>query len=87
MKALVKTRPEPGLWMEEVPVPAAGTNEVLIKVFKTGICGTDLHIYRWDDWAERNVHPPRVVGREFVGEVVEIGPGAKGYAVGDRVTG
>lgn len=87
MRALVKRRPEPGLWMEEVPVPAAGTNEVLIKVFKTGICGTDLHIYHWDDWAARNVHPPRIVGHEFVGEIVEIGPGVKGYAVGDRVTG
>ena len=86
MKALVKSRPEPGLWLEEVPQPEAGANEVLIRVRKTGICGTDLHAYNWDDWAQRNVHPPRVIGHEFVGEIVALGPGVEGYQIGDRVT-
>jgi len=86
MKALVKSRPEPGIWLESVPIPTAGPNEVLIRVHKTGICGTDLHIVRWDDWAQRNIHPPRVIGHEFVGEIVEIGPGVTGYRIGDRVT-
>lgn len=87
MKALVKKYPKPGLWMEEVPVPKAGTNEVLIKTLKTGVCGTDLHIFHWDDWAQRNIHTPRIIGHEFVGEIVEVGPGVRGYSVGDRVTG
>ncbi len=86
MKALVKTRPEPGIWLESVPIPAVDTNEVLIKISKTGICGTDLHIVNWDDWAQRNIHTPRIIGHEFVGTIVEIGPGVTGYAVGDRVT-
>ncbi len=87
MKALVKRRAEPGIWLEDVPMPSAGTNEVLIKVSKTGICGTDLHIVNWDEWAQRNIHPPRIIGHEFVGHIVEIGPGVTGYAVGDRVSG
>ena len=86
MKALVKSRPEPGLWLEEVPQPEPGANEVLIRVRKTGICGTDLHIYNWDDWARRNLHTPRIIGHEFVGEIVAIGPGVEGYKTGDRVT-
>ncbi len=86
MKALVKSKTEPGLWLEDVPTPKAGTNEVLIKIHKTGVCGTDMHIYNWDDWAQRNIHTPRVIGHEFVGEIVEIGPGVTGYHVGDRVT-
>jgi threonine 3-dehydrogenase len=86
MKALVKSRAEPGLWIEDVPVPPANTNEVLIRVHKTGICGTDLHIYNWDDWAQRNIKTPRIIGHEFVGEIVEIGHGVYGYKVGDRVT-
>jgi len=86
MKALVKSRAEPGIWLESVPVPSAGTNEVLIKIHKTGICGTDLHIYNWDDWAQRNIQVPRVIGHEFVGEIVDIGAGVYGYDVGDRVT-
>jgi len=72
--------------MESVPVPRVGTNEVLIRVRKTGICGTDVHIVKWDDWAARNIHTPRVIGHEFAGEIVEIGPGVNGYQVGDRVT-
>ena len=86
MKALVKTRPEPGLWLEEVPQPEAGANEVLIRVRKTGICGTDLHLYNWDDWAQRNLRTPRIIGHEFVGEIVALGPGVDGYKIGDRVT-
>ena len=86
MKALVKSRPEPGLWLESAPIPTVGPNEVLIKVLKTGICGTDLHILNWDGWAQRNIPVPRIIGHEFVGEIVEIGPGVTGYAMGDRVT-
>jgi len=86
MKALVKKYAKEGLWMESVPVPSPGTNEVLIKISKTAICGTDLHIYNWDDWAQRNIQTPRIIGHEFVGEIVELGHGATGYSVGDRVT-
>lgn len=86
MKALVKSRAEPGIWLERVPIPHAGTNEVLISIQKTGICGTDAHIYNWDDWAQRNILTPRIIGHEFVGEIVELGSGVSGYAVGDRVT-
>ena len=86
MKALVKSRPEPGLWLEDVPQPQPGANEVLIRVRKTGICGTDLHLYNWDAWAQRNLHTPRIIGHEFVGEIVEVGPGVTGYRAGDRVT-
>ena len=86
MRALVKSRAEAGIWMESVPVPPIGTNEVLIKISKTGICGTDLHIYNWDDWATRNIQLPRVIGHEFVGEIVETGPGVHGFEIDDRVT-
>lgn len=86
MKALVKNRTEPGIWLEEVDIPQPGTNEVLIKIEKTGICGTDLHIYHWDDWARRNIKVPRIIGHEFVGHIVDIGPGVKGYTVGERVS-
>jgi threonine 3-dehydrogenase len=87
MRALVKSRAEPGLWMEQVPEPGIGPNDVLIKIAKTGICGTDVHIVNWDEWARRNVHPPRIIGHEFVGEIVELGSEVTGYAIGDRVTG
>jgi threonine 3-dehydrogenase len=86
MKALVKNRAEPGIWLESVPVPGPATNEVLVKVHMTGVCGTDLHIYNWDGWAQRNIHVPRIIGHEFVGEIVAIGPGVSGIAIGDRVT-
>ena len=86
MRALVKTQADSGLEMVSVPKPEVKTNEVLVKVHKTGICGTDLHIYNWDDWAQRNIHPPRVIGHEFVGEIVDIGDGVYGYNIGDRVT-
>ena len=86
MKALVKSRPEPGIWMEEVPVPPVGTNEVLIKVEKTAICGTDLHIFNWDDWSKRTIKLPLVIGHEFVGRITELGPGVANHRVGDRVS-
>ena len=87
MKALVKRRAEPGLWMEDAPVPTVGTNEELNRIGKTGLCGTDHHIKNWDDWAQRNIHVPRIVGHEIVGHIVEVGPGEDGYKVGGCVTG
>jgi threonine 3-dehydrogenase len=87
MRALVKAKAEPGLWLCEVPRPTPGDTEVLIRVLRTGICGTDLHIYRWDDWASRHVPVPLTVGHEFVGEVVEVGAAVTGPAVGDLVSG
>ncbi len=87
MRALVKLKPEKGIWMEEVPVPEIGINDVLIKIKKTSICGTDLHIYKWDDWAQKTIKTPMTIGHEYVGEVVEIGAGVKNVKVGDRVTG
>lgn len=86
MRALVKAKAEPGIWMEEVPVPSAGPNEVLIRVEKTAICGTDLHIYKWDDWSQRTIKPPLVIGHEFVGEIVALGTGVDNYKLGDRVS-
>ncbi len=73
--------------MEDVPRPTPGTNDVLIKIHKTAICGTDLHIYKWDEWSQRTIKPPLVAGHEFVGKVVEIGPGVTHYSVGDQVSG
>lgn len=88
MKALVKAKPEVGIWMEEVPVPTVGPNDVLIKIKKTSICGTDMHIYQWDEWAQENIKIPLIVGHEFVGEIVEIGKEVTDYfKLGDRVSG
>lgn len=87
MKALVKSRPEPGLWLEEVPRPHVGINDVLIKVDRTGICGTDVHIYQWDEWAQKTVPVPLVVGHEFVGEVVEVGSNVADFHPGEVVSG
>ncbi len=87
MKALVKARAQPGLWLEEVPEPEIGINDVLIRVRKTGICGTDLHIYGWDEWARKTIPVPMVVGHEFVGEVVAFGSNVSDFAVGDLVSG
>src|SRR5690554_6987055 len=86
MRALVKREAAKGMWMEEVPVPAPGPNEVLIRVEKTAICGTDLHIYLWDEWAQRTIPQGLVIGHEFVGRVAALGPGVTGYAVGQRVS-
>ena len=87
MKALVKKKAEPGLWLDEVPVPTFGDNEVLIKVLRTGICGTDLHIYNWDVWAQKTIPVPMVVGHEFVGEIAAVGSQVKDFRPGDIVSG
>jgi threonine 3-dehydrogenase len=87
MKALVKAKPEAGIWMEQVPVPEPDHNDVLIKVKKTAICGTDMHIYNWDAWAQETIPVPMVIGHEFYGEIVEIGSAVKQYHVGQRVSG
>jgi threonine 3-dehydrogenase len=87
MKALIKKEPIPGLWMEEAPIPEISPDEVLIKTHKTSICGTDVHIYKWDDWAQKIVRTPMIIGHEFMGEVAEIGNGITGLKKGDRVTG
>ena len=87
MKALVKARPEKGLWFEDVPNPRITDNEVLIKIRKTAICGTDIHIYQWDDWARKTIPVPMHVGHEFVGEIAELGKNVKGHFVGERVSG
>ena len=87
MKALVKARPEPGLWMKPVPVPEIGPNDVLIKVRKTGICGTDVHIWNWDEWAGKTVPVPLITGHEFAGEIVELGQNVDDLTVGQRVSG
>ena len=87
MLALVKTGPGPGLRLEAVPEPEIGINDVLIRVHKTGICGTDLHIEGWDAWAERTIHPPMVIGHEFVGEIVEVGSNVADFRPGDLVSG
>ncbi len=87
MHALVKSRPEAGLWMEEVPVPVVGRDEALVKVLRTGICGTDVHIWRWDEWAEAHVPVPLVIGHEFVGRVERVGEDVTDPAPGDLVSG
>ena len=87
MKALVKKQSGEGLWLEDVPQPEAGPRDVLIKVDRTGICGTDLHIYKWDDWARKTVPVPLVVGHEFVGEIVEVGSDVRDFSVGEIVSG
>ncbi len=87
MKALVKAKSEPGLWMQEVAEPVCGPNDVLIKVRKTAICGTDMHIYNWDDWAQQTIPVPMTVGHEYVGSIVEVGANVADFKVGDRVSG
>lgn len=87
MKALVKAKPEKGLWMEHVPVPEPGPDEVLIKVKKSAICGTDVHIYKWDEWSAKTVPTPMVVGHEFCGEIVDTGKAALKFNIGQRVSG
>lgn len=87
MKALVKKLPQEGLWMEDVPVPEVGVNDVLIKIKKVAICGTDLHIYKWDAWSQKTIKTPMTIGHEYVGEIVDMGSGVKNLNIGDRVTG
>ena len=87
MKALVKSKAKPGLWLEDVPLPGMGINDVLIRVLRTGICGTDLHIYHWDDWAKKTIPIPLVIGHEFVGEIVEVGSNVTDFFPGEIVSG
>jgi len=87
MRALVKKEPKSGLWLEDVPEPLIGDNDVLIKVDRTGICGTDLHIYNWDEWAQSTVPVPMVVGHEFVGEIVGVGQNVRDFHIGELVSG
>src|SRR5712671_8012395 len=86
MKALVKKERKPGLWLEDVPEPEIGINDVMIHVDRTGICGTDLHIYKWDAWAQKTIPVPMVVGHEFVGEVVQVGANVKDFFPGEVVS-
>ena len=86
MKALVKKERQPGLWLEEVPEPQVGINDVLIRVDRTGICGTDLHIYKWDAWAQKTIPVPMVVGHEFIGEVIRVGSNVKDFFPGEIVS-
>ncbi len=87
MKALVKARPEPGIWLQEVPVPEIGMNDVLIRIHKTSICGTDIHIYNWDEWAQKTIPVPMQTGHEFVGRVEKIGANVRDFKPGDLVSG
>ena len=86
MKAIVKSKAEPGLWLEDVPEPTFGINDVLIKVLKTGICGTDVHIWNWDAWAQSTIKIPTILGHEIVGEIVETGSNVSDFFVGDIVS-
>ncbi len=87
MLALVKKEAKPGLWLEKVPVPRIGINDVLIKILRTGICGTDVHIYEWDAWAQKTIPVPMVVGHEFVGQIVDVGSNVTDFQVGEIVSG
>lgn len=87
MKALVKKYTEKGLWFEDVPEPRTGVNYVKIKVHKTAICGTDLHIYNWDELSQNTIQTPRIIGHEYVGEIVEIRSNVKNMEIGDIVSG
>ena len=87
MKALIKKEASLGLWLEDVPMPEIGINDVLIKIKRTAICGTDLHIYNWDKWAQETISTPMVIGHEFVGEIVEIGSNVNDFSIGQIVSG
>ncbi len=87
MKALVKAERAPGIWLEDVPEPKTGPNDVLIRIRKTAICGTDMHIYLWDHWAQKTIPVPMHVGHEYCGEIVEVGSEVQGFSIGDRVSG
>lgn len=86
MKALIKAKREEGIWMDDVPMPSVGPNDVLIQVRKTAICGTDIHIYNWDEWAQATIPVPMTVGHEFMGTIAELGSEVEGFQVGDRVS-
>jgi threonine 3-dehydrogenase len=87
MKALVKAQRAPGIWLENVPEPKVGPNDVMIRIRKTAICGTDIHIYTWDSWAQKTIPVPMAVGHEYSGEIVEMGSEVQGFSLGDRVSG
>lgn len=87
MKSLAKLKKEVGLWMQDAPMPKIGLNDVLIKIKKTAICGTDVHIYNWDEWSQKTIKVPMIIGHEFVGEIADMGEGVTGFKVGDRVSG
>jgi threonine 3-dehydrogenase len=87
VRALVKAKAEPGIWMQDVPVPEIGPNDVLIKVRKASICGTDIHIWNWDAWSQKTIKVPMVIGHEFMGEIAKLGAEVTGFQVGDRVSG
>jgi threonine 3-dehydrogenase len=87
MRALVKQKPEPGLWLSEQPIPSIGPDDVLVKVHKTGICGTDIHIFNWDDWAQKTIPTPMTIGHEYSGEIAEVGANVRRLRVGQRVSG
>ena len=87
MKALVKSKSERGLWLQDIPEPVIGINDVLIRVDRTGICGTDLHIYKWDAWAKKTIPVPMVIGHEFIGEIVEVGSNVNDFFPGQMVSG
>ncbi len=87
MKALVKKFPEKGLWLEDVPEPKVKAGEVKIKIHKTAICGTDLHIYNWDEWSQKTIQTPRIIGHEYVGEIVEVGENVTSWKLGELVSG
>ncbi len=87
VRALVKSRREPGLWLEDVEMPKIGINDVLVRVLRTGICGTDVHIYKWDEWAQKTIPVPMAIGHEFVGRIVEVGSNVVDFFQGDIVSG
>ena len=87
MKSLAKIKKEPGLWQQDAPVPVIGSNDVLIKIKKTAICGTDLHIYNWDEWSQKIIKVPMIIGHEFFGEIAAMGKEVTGFKIGDRVSG
>jgi threonine 3-dehydrogenase len=87
VKALVKSKPAPGLWLDDIQVPSIGINDVLIRVLRTGICGTDVHIYNWDEWARKTIPVPMAIGHEFVGRIVEVGANVVDFFPGDLVSG
>ena len=87
MKALVKKHAKKGIWLEDIPVPEIGKDDVLIRIKKNAICGTDLHIYEWNEWAQNTIKPPMTIGHEYVGEIVDKGSNVKHLNTGERVTG